>query len=379
MAPALKIPRPEKTGTPKGMEGVRPKPPKPPKPSGSPRPPKGPGKPGGAPMVVSFNPDGTTTLKPPAAPKVTAAPTLAAPPAPPAAPRAPFNYADAYYSAPGYSESLAGINAQLGGIESQYGFTIRRDVNPTSPTRGGAYYKPKGAAEGSGTILATVSPVDGSYVYKDADGKPYAADQLEIDVVKIKPGEAGYLEGALGSNIATSELNMRKLGDAAAQSGVGSSGIRGSMASQEGAGRAGREFSLYTKGMADVGATAAKYADLYRTIFDSIKGQAADYNSAPAPAPEAPAAEAPAPAAPEYLGYNAPVPGNPTSGPLSAGPGGQFMTMIGNVTLERNTTDKAIREGLRAFLKNPAYQLTPQQIRYINSLITGRYKGNKKY
>jgi hypothetical protein len=216
-------------------------------------------------------------------------------------------------------------------------------------------------------------------VYKDADGKPYTADQLEIDVVKIKPGEAGYLEGALGSNIATSELNMRKLGDAAAQSGVGSSGIRGSMASQEGAGRASREFNLYTKGMADVGTTAAKYADLYRTIFDSIKGQAADYNSAPAPAPEAPApaAEAPAPAAPEYLGYNqAPT---PPPGTLGAGPGGAFMTLVGDLTLERNTTDKAIREGLRAFLKNPAYQLTPQQIRYINSLITGRYKGNKKY
>jgi hypothetical protein len=216
-------------------------------------------------------------------------------------------------------------------------------------------------------------------VYKDADGKPYTADQLEIDVVRIKPGEAGYLEGALGSNVATSELNMRKLGDAAAQSGVGSSGIRGSMASQEGAGRAGREFSLYTKGMADVGATAAKYADLYRTIFDSIKGQAADYNSAPAPAPEAPApaAEAPAPAAPEYLGYNqAPT---PPPGTLGAGPGGAFMTLVGDLTLERNTTDKAIREGLRAFLKNPAYQLTAQQIRYINSLITGRYKGNKKY
>jgi hypothetical protein len=55
------------------------------------------------------------------------------------------------------------------------------------------------------------------------------------------------------------------------------------------------------------------------------------------------------------------------------------MTMLGNVTLERNTNDKAIREGLRAFLNNPAYQLTAQQKAYINSLITGRYKGNKKY
>jgi hypothetical protein len=85
VAPAIKIPKPGKTGTPKGMEGVRPgsaqaikagyKPPKPPKP---------PARPGGArvPFAVSFNPDGTTTLKPPpAAPRAAAAP--AAPPPPP--------------------------------------------------------------------------------------------------------------------------------------------------------------------------------------------------------------------------------------------------------------------------------------------------------
>lgn len=308
--------------------------------------------------------------------------TIATPPttnvaAPPPAPRAAFNYADAFYAAPGYSESLAGINQQLGGIESKYGFTIRRDVNPTSPTRGGAYYKPKGAPEGSGTILATVSPVDGSYVYKDSAGKVYSAADLEIDVVTLKPGDVGYLEGAYGSNAATSDLNMRKMSDAAAQSGVGASGIRGAMASQEGAARAARNFSLTAQAGADLGATTAKYVDLYRTIFDSIKGQAEDYNSAPVPAPEAPAAEAPAPAAPEYLGYNQAPP--PPPGRLSGGPGGQFMTLIADVTLERNTTDKAIREGLRAFLKNPAYQLTAQQKAYINSLITGRYKGNKKY
>lgn len=320
--------------------------------------------------TVGTNAAGSTIATPPAL-------KVAAPPAPPAAPRAPFNYADAFYAAPGYSESLAGINQQLGGIESKYGFTIRRDVNPTSPTRGGAYYKPKGSPEGSGTILATVNPVDGSYVYKDSAGKVYPAADLEIDVVTLKPGDVGYLEGAYGSNAATSDLNMRKMSDAAAQSGVGASGIRGAMASQEGAARAARNFSLTAQAGADLGATTAKYADLYRTIFDSIKGQAADYNSAPAPAPEAPAAEAPAPAAPEYLGYNqAPA---PPSGPLSPGPGGQFMTLLADVTLERNTNDAAIRANLRRFLNNPAYQLTAQQKAYINSLITGRYKGNKKY
>jgi hypothetical protein len=55
------------------------------------------------------------------------------------------------------------------------------------------------------------------------------------------------------------------------------------------------------------------------------------------------------------------------------------MTLVGDLTLERNTNDKAIREGLRALLNNPAYQLSAQQKAYINSLITGRYKGNKKY
>ena len=310
-------------------------------------------------------------------------PNLVAPPPTPAA-RTPFNYADAYYAYPGYGESLRGINAQQGGIESKYGFTIRRDTSTTSPTRGGAYYKPKGAAEGTGTILATISPVDGSYVYKDAEGKLYAAADLEIDVVTIKPGEAGYLEGALGGNIAQSDLNMRRMGDAAAQSGVGSSGIRGAMASQEGAARAGREYSLTAQAGADLGATTAKYAELYRTIFDAIKGQAADYNAVPPPVVEAPAAvtpDAPAPAtdtASSGSGFVQTV--TPSAGgALSPGPNGEFMKLIGNVTLERNTSDKAIREQLNNILTDPKYKLTAQQKNYIKSLITGRYKGNKKY
>ena len=128
--------------------------------------------------------------------------------------------------------------------------------------------------------------------------------------------------------------------------------------------------------------TTGRYADLVNTIFPDLVKRAGEYATPPVEAPAAPeapaaAAPAPAPAAPEYLGYNAAP--TPPPGTLGAGPGGAFMTLVGDLTLERNTTDKAIREGLRAFLKNPAYQLSPQQIRYINSLITGRYKGNKKY
>lgn len=291
--------------------------------------------------------------------------TIATPPTPPPTPaaRAPFNYADAYYAYPGYGESMAGINAQQGGIEAKYGFTIRRDTDTNSPTRGGAYYKPKGADAGTGTILATISPVDGSYVYKDAAGKVYSPLDLEIDVVTFKPGDAGYtINSALGGTIAQSDLNLRKLGDAAAQSGVGSSGIRGSMASQEGADRAGREFALYGQGMADIGATTAKYAELYRTIFDAIKGQAADYNSAPPP-PPVPETPAPvvAPAAPNT---------NPTTQAglapgqkLSGGPKGQFMGQVGAILAIRDMSPKDRIQQLRAFARE--YALTPEQKKYV--------------
>ena len=127
----------------------------------------------------------------------------------------------------------------------------------------------------------------------------------------------------------------------------------------------------------ELGGTTNRYADLLNSIFPDLVKKAGEYETPPVETPAAPAPEAAAPAAPEYLGYNqAPT---PPPGTLGAGPGGAFMTMIGDLTLERNTNDAAIRRGLRALLNNPAYQLSPQQIRYINSLITGRYKGNKKY
>jgi len=261
---------------------------------------------------------------------------------------------------------MAGINAQQAGVGSKYGFTVRRDTTTGSPSYGGAYYKVKGAAEGSGTITAKVNPTDGSYVYSDTAGKIYTPLELDIDVVTIKPGEAGYLGGALGGNIAQSDLNMRKLGDAAAQSGVGASGIRGSMASQEGAARAAREFGLYGQGMADLGATTAKYADLYRTIFDSIKGQAADYNSAPAPAatPSAPTVVIPDAAAPNtnpntQTGL---VPGQA----LSGGPEGQFMGQANAIVAQRDAPYSQIKTSLLGLKR---FNLTPQQIRWIDDWI----------
>jgi hypothetical protein len=205
-------------------------------------------------------------------------------------------------------------------------------------------------------------------VYKDSAGKEYTAAELEIDVVTLKPGDPGYLEGAYGSNIAQSDLNMRKMGDAAAQSGVGSSGIRGAMASQEGAARAGREYSLTAQAGADLGATTAKYAELYRTIFDSIKGQAADYNSAPAPAPadtsSAPAVVIPDAAAPNTNPFT--QTGLVNGQALSGGPEGQFMGQANAIVAQRDAPYSSIKTSLLGLKR---FALTPQQIRWIDDWI----------
>jgi hypothetical protein len=221
----------------------------------------------------------------------------------------------------------------------------------------------------------------GKPVYKDSTGKVYAPAELEMDINRIAKGEAGYLEGSLGAAEATSERNQFNVGDVAARAGARRSGMRAQAGAAETAALQSALSGLTQKAAGELTGIDKQYADLYSSIFRTLlpraEALAAPTTTEVPVAPEAPAAPAPAPAAPEYLGYNqAPT---PPPGTLGAGPGGAFMTLVGDLTLERNTTDKAIREGLRALLNNPAYQLSPQQIRYINSLITGRYKGNKKY
>lgn len=373
MAPAIKIPKPGKTGTPKGMEGVRP---------GSapklPKPPKPPRRPGGPPMVVSFNPDKTTTLKAPAAPPAAAAAPPPPPPVAPAAPTTPFDYANAFLADPRYAPGMAGITQSQLGIGSKYGFTLNRDTTEGSPTKGMVMYRVPGTEPGKGNITGRVDPVTGTFTYVDPSGKAYSVADLELDVIPVKRGEAGYLEGALGQAAAGSEKQQFGIGDVAARSGAGRSGMRAASAVAETQALQNALRGLNVGAAGELAGTTTRYADLLNTIFPDLVKRAGEYEAPPVETPAAPEAPAPAaPAAPEYSGYN--TPGAPTSGPLSPGPGGGFMTVVGDVTLERNTNDAAIRAGLRALLKNPAYQLTPQQIRYINSLITGRYKGNKKY
>jgi hypothetical protein len=384
VAPAIKIPKSGKTGTPPGMEGVRPKPPKALKPPGRPTPLK---RPGGArvPFVVTLDPSKGSTFTPsaklpdaPAAPP--APPAAASTPPPPAAPTTPFNYADAFLADPRFATGMAGITQTQLGVGSNYGFTLNRDTTEGSPTKGMVLYRVPGTEPGKGNITGRVDPVTGAFTYVDPSGEVYDVTKLELDVIPIKRGERGYLQGALGQAAAGSEKQQFAIGDAAARAGARRSGMRASSSSAETQALQDALRNLSVRSGGEFAGTTGRYADLINTIFPDLVKRAGEYATPPAEAPAAPEAPAAAaPAAPEYAGYNAPVPGNPTSGTLSAGPGGQFMTMIGNVTLERNTNDKAIREGLRAFLNNPAYQLSAQQIRYINSLITGRYKGNKKY
>jgi hypothetical protein len=287
------------------------------------------------------------------------------------------------------------LRAAQNQTSTNYGYTINRDTTEGSPTKGQAYYrapkidpvtkKPVLDETGKPVYLATgiLQTFDdaGKPVYKDSAGKVYAPADLEMEINRIAKGQEGYLEGALGAAEATSERNQFGIGDVAARAGARRSGMRGQASAAETGALQSALSGLTKRAAGELTGIDKQYADLYSNIFKTLAPQAAAL-AAPTTtevpvAPEAPAAGAPAPAAPEYLGYNQAPP--PPPGRLSGGPGGQFMTLIGDVTLERNTNDAAIRENLRRLLKNPAYQLTAQQKAYINSLITGRYKGNKKY
>ncbi len=373
MAPAIKIPKVEKTNTPKGMEGVRP---------GSPKaikagykPPTTPRRPGGSrtPFAVSFNADGTTTLKPPTPPS---APSVAAPPTPPAAASTPVVDANWWTrqitSDPRFTRTDYLLRGQQNALGTKYGLSIKRDAN------GNPVFKSRTNSSLTGITQSGYDDA-GRAVYKTSTGTVVPIGDLEMEFVEIMPGEAGYGSTLVGSTNLTSQGRQYNIGDVAARSGVGRSGMRASSSAQEASALQSALRNLGLSAASEYAGIDQRYADLYNTIFEDLSKVAGDIvptaPTAPAatPAPAAPAAAPP----PVSLGYNQAPP--PPPGTLGAGPGGAFMTLVGDITLERNTNDAAIRQGLRALLNNPAYQLTAQQKAYINSLITGRYKGNKKY
>ena len=366
--PQIRVPNPNRTGTPAGMEGVRP----------------------GSPAAIKAGYKPPKPIKPPKPPKAPPASTvsgatIATPPAPltaPTPPATPFNWGNAYTANAQYQSTSPILAAGQNQIGESSGLVMRRDTNPSSPTYGQPIYRLPSEPAGSGSVIASMGP-DGGFVYKDAAGNPVDVKDLKIDYVPIASGQEGYLQGALGGAAAQSDVAQKNIANAAAQSGAGRSGMRAQGALAETGNLQGAQAGITQRAMGDYTANLGKWAELYKSIYGELLPNAADT----APAPETPAAVTPdAPAAVTPVADTASSGSGfvqtvtpDAGGALSAGPDGEFMKLIGNATLERNTSDKAIREQLNGILNNPKYKLTPQQIRYINSLITGRYKGNKKY
>jgi hypothetical protein len=217
---------------------------------------------------------------------------------------------------------------------------------------------------------------DGAFVYKDAAGNAVDVKGLKIDYVPIAAGQEGYLQGALGSAAAQSDVTQKNIANAAAQGGARRSGMRAQGALAETGNLQGTQANLTQRAQGEYTANLGKWADLYKSIYGELLPNAA----AMAPAPEVPVAPV-APVAPPVdtassgSGFIKTVTPD-ASGALKSG---AFTDLIGNITLPRNTSDKAIREALNNVLTSTKYKLSAQQKTYIKSLITGRYKGNKKY
>jgi hypothetical protein len=241
-----------------------------------------------------------------------------------------------------------------------------------------AKFRAPGEAAGSGTILAKIDPITGKSVYSDASGKVYSVADLTLDVRELKPGEPGYLSGALGSTAATSANNQQTVGQNAALAGVQRSGMRASSSLME---TNALQGALSKLGLGAAGAfrgTTDQYANLLNAIFPDQANKATAFASVGSPGSTPPVVIPPSPTTTSGSGFVQTV--TPSAGgALSPGPGGEFMKLLGNATLERNTSDKAIREQLNNILIDPKYKLTAQQKNYIKRLIAKRYKGNKKY
>ena len=361
MAPKIRVPNPNKTGTPAGMEGVRP----------------------GSPAAIKAGYKPPKPIKPPKTPSASTASgeTIATPPAvTPSAPTVPYNYSAGFAADPRYATGIANIAASQVGIGNEYGLVVNRDTNASSPTYGMAMFRVPGQEAGTGTITAKIDPVTGLSVYSDATGKVYPVVDLELDVRELKPGEPGYLKGAIGGTTAQGQNQQYNIANQSAQGGARRSGMRSSMAAMEVGALQGALSKLGLGSATAFRGTTDQYLNLLNAIFPDQADKAAALASAgttpPAPVVETPAAVAPvADTASSGSGFVKTVTPD-ASGALK---GGAFTDLIGNITLPRNTSDKAIREALNNVLTSTKYKLTAQQKAYIKSLITGRYKGNKKY
>jgi len=205
--------------------------------------------------------------------------TISTPPTPPA-PTASYDYSAGFSADPRYATGLANIAANQVGIGNEYGYVINRDTDSNSPTYGSTKWLAPGQEPGQGTITPKIDPTTGKSVYSDATGKVYNVNDLTLDIRELKPGEPGYLKGALGNAAATSANNQQTVGENAALAGVQRSGMRGSGVAMEAGALQGALSKLGLGAASAFRGTTNQYADLLNAIFPDQADKAAALASA---------------------------------------------------------------------------------------------------
>ena len=285
-------PRPQRGGTPAGMEGVRP---------GSPaaiaagysRPQRQTAaRPGGTRAPVA-----ESRIAPPAA--------AAAPPPPPPAPT--FQPTSAWWMSqlaadPRYMTTAPILDERRAGIGRSYGFTIARDA------QGRPLYRTAAGATGITQQLDD----KGAIVYKDAAGNTYQPGDLQLDIQRIGRGQTGYLSGQFGAAEAGSEARRYGIGDVSAQSGIRRSGMQQSAEQQEFNALQSALAGLTSRAGAELAGVDERFAELYREIYGDLAKRAEEL-AAPVTPPETPAP---------------PVETGPQTAPASTGP-----TTVAGVTV----------------------------------------------
>ena len=379
-----RTPRAGRTGTPAGMQGVRPGsaaaiaagyvPP------GRRRPTR---RPGGAPFTPSFNADGTTTLTAPKTATVdvtsgTIPPATSTAAAPPAFVPTSSWWSQQFTADPRYMTSAPVLEGRRTQIGQAYGFTIARNA------QGLPLYKTAGGATG----ITQGFDDKGAVIYKDEQGNTYKPSELQLDIRRVGRGEAGYLEGAFGGAEAGSEKRQFEIGDVAAQAGVRRSGMRGQAGLAETAALQAAIAGLTGRSAAELAGVETDYAQLYREIYGDLVKKAEELAAAQPTAEtpaEAPAPEAAPPAAPSGTtplpgggsvdpagNYYPPqpTPDNPKP-PLSAGPSGSFtMTVDEIIRVTGRPGGSTPAQMIRSLLDLPnKYTLTKQQRDRIDALV----------
>lgn len=346
-----------------------------------------PGAPSGSPNAVSSTPAPAPAPAPAAAPSPSSAPIVSPATGSTFVPNASW-WNQQFQNDPRWAMQAPGLASRILSTGTQYGYYINM-------TDSGAP-KWKSRSSNVGDIVQVVDdkgiPVldeKGMMQYRGPDGKIYPASDLVLDVRRYEKGEAGYSEGAIGQAEAASERRQFGIGDAAAQAGVGRSGMRASLADQETAARQAAVRSLVNSAGREFSGIQSDYGTLFNTIYSDLVKNAANIEvpGAEAPAPETPAGGAPDPSVPAG---NAPWPGGGSTNPagqytpplptpenprptLSTGPNGSFMMTVNEIVgpqSQRGPQPMTNPQRIAA-LRNlkTAYSLTPQQIRWIDDKI----------